>query len=342
MKKVFFLLFVFFQVMIIHGETYYNSNALGMILKQISPYTKNTYDWVLKRTLKNGIETRILFHNNREINTTTWRENGDNIIVLEFKDSILRKKEIYRGIYLLKEIHYDEAGNTETTVNKWRNNQLLTSDHLKNGHLVYRSTYLIDARGTLKRVIKTASDGGSLNTGFQFSNDRILNEWNSGEDIHSIYRYSKGQITKIESYDSRGIVSSENINRVDGNKKEVVIEYRNGEKVLRKYDNKKRIIFESYSGQGAGRIITYAYKEKKLSEKIIKGPGFREKHLYTYTNGNEVKTETVYRNGELLKQILPGKNGKSEEIIYQNGKPVLKVFYKDNVFVSREPYISSE
>ncbi len=326
----------------VYSETYYRSNALGMILKKIDPYTKNTYEWILKRKVENGIETRTLYHNNNEMSVTTRVENGSEIIVREFKKGILRKKEIFRDIYLLKEIHYDVSGKTETIINHWKNNQLFMSDHLKDGNLIYTNTYLIDIKGTLKRVVKISVDGSSQSTGFQFSNDRLLNEWNNGGNIYSIYRYGKGHIKKVETYDSQGIVSSQDINTDKENGKEVLITNRNGEKIMRQYDSKKRIIYESYTGTGPDRIIIYSYSGGKLSEKLIKEPGMREKHLYIYSQDDTVKKEKVYRDNDLLKEILPENNGKSEEIIYQDGKPVLKVFYKNNVFISREPYSNSE
>ncbi len=342
MGKIFFLLFLSTTVLQLHSETLFSSNPLGMPLKTISTCTKDTYEWILERKSNRGIETSILYHRGSKIKTTVRVSHGEGSTVSEYRNNILRKKDTYRGIYLMRETIFSSDGKTETVVNHWKSGQLIRADHLRDGRPVSQDLYTIDERGRLKRATRTLSGGSSLSVGFQYSNNRLLHEWNSEEGLRSVYSYSKGRITQVETYDAGALVSTQKIKSVSGGKKEIVDTFRDGKKIQRLYDDKDRVIYESYTGPEINRIIVYTYSNNTLHEKRIKEPGMREKHLYSYSEDGTLVQETVYRNGELLKQIRPEKGDRSEEIIYKDGTPQLKVVYEHNVIVSREPYQSSE
>ncbi len=327
----------------VYGKTlYYRSNALGMILREIPYDTRNTYEWVLERSVKGNTETKKLYHNGHRVKVLERITDGRESIVRERKNGILYKKSIYKGIYLIKQITYRTPHTTETLVNYWRNGQLYQADYFKNDKLLYQDVYITDSRGRLQRMTRQFHDGTTASTGLQISNNQILTEWTSMHDIDSVYRYSGGMVTESETYDAEGLLSFVKYTKQKGTLEEERVDDRTGEKVLRLYNKKNRIIYEEYTGKINPRIIEYTYKNDRLAEKILKKPGVREKHVYEYSAEGSLTMDRVYKNGSLVKVILPENNDKREEIIYVDNKPVLKVFYKNDSIVSREPYSKGE
>lgn len=336
MRQCFFLFFILFNFSYLFGVDYYSSNALGMVLKKISPMVKDTYLWVIKDEFNSNGETRTLYKNGRETKVIKRRKDGGKIIEEEWIEGRLKKESTWQGHFLLRERTFDNKGNATTLNYVWKDDFLNKIKYYKNNTLVFTTHYILAKNGKIQQVRREYPDGKIETTGFQYSGKYLLAEWSSTDNVDTIYRYKRGLLTKIDQYNTNGLFSTRVVTGVAMNQKIIKDSNKNGDKILRKYDSKNRLIYEEFTGKDKGKIIIYTYAGDKLSEKRIKSPGFREDHRYTYNSGGKLSLEKVFQNGDLIKDKILLDNGETEEIFYRNKAVLFKVYYKNGVVVKRE------
>lgn len=336
MKQYIFFFLLLFLFSYLFAEDYYSSNALGMVLKKISPLVKDTYQWVIKDEINNNGEIRTLYKNSREIKVIKRKKDGGNIIEEEWVEGKLKKESTYQGRFFLREKTFDNKGNTTTLHYVWNDGFLNRIDYYKNNTLVFSTHYILTNSGKIQQVRREYPDGKIETTGFQYSGKHLLTEWNSIEKNDTIYRYKRGLLTKIDQYNTNGLFYSRVATGEATNLKIIKDSDKNGDKILRKYDSKNRLVYEEFTGKDKGKIIIYTYVGDKLSKKRIKSPGFREEHRYTYGPDGKLSLEKVFQDGDLIKDKIPLSNGETEEIFYRNKTVLFKVYYKNGVVVKRE------
>jgi len=336
LRKYIFLILLLFLFSYLFAEDYYSSNALGMVLKKISPMVKDTYLWVIKDEFNSNGEIRTLYKNSREIKVIKRKKEGGKIIEEEWVEGKLKKESTYQGHFFLREKTFDNKGDTTTLHYVWNDDFLNRIDYYKNNTLVFSTHYILTNSGKIQQVRREYPDGKIETTGFQYSGKHLLTEWNSTDKDDTIYRYKRGFLTKIDKYNTNGLFSARVATGEAMNRKIIKDSNKNGDKILRKYDSKNRLIYEEFTGKDKGKIIIYTYVGDKLSEKRIKSPGFREGHRYTYDSDGKLSLEKIFQNGDLIKDKIPLGNGKTEEIFYRNNEVLFKVYYKNGVVVKRE------
>ncbi len=340
MKINILFLYLFLSLFNAYSEEYYISNALGMLLKSVNTNEKNGYEWIVKREVTDGKDIRTIYHNNMEEKVLIREQFREKVVIKEFVDGNLKKETEYAGSRLLKETSIKDKSSVITTVNIWKGNLLKATEYYKNKVLMYKDNYLIGSDGRLHQVRRTFPDGSIRTSGFHFSGNYITTEWSNSGTEDTIYNFSKGSLSRIEKYDSSGLISVQEITAEGENRQETEGNLRNSEKILRRYDSKNRVIYEEReSAQNQKKIVIYTYKNDRLTEKIIKEPGLRERHLYSYSEDGILQKETVFVGDAMLKEIYSLENGGTEEVIYKDGIPLLKVVYEDGVIISKEPVI---
>ncbi len=319
------------------GQKYYVSNPLGMVLRSVTRYEKGTHPWILEiKTGEDGSEIRILYHNGSVEKKYVKRTGESGTVLSVWQNDRMISRTEYSGRYIVRESVFRENGDVDTTVYTRDGDRVKSVSRFKNDVLVFTDTYVTGFNGRLYQVRRVYPDGRKDVFGVRYSDGEVASEWSREGDRSSIYYFENNDLVGIQEYEGDKLVSYEEKSG-DGSGVTTGRDITKEETTVRKYDDKNRLVYQEVFGRDKNIVISYKYSDDLLAEKVVKTPGNREKHVYSYDSGGNLLKEEVYVNNTLQKIIKPLGDGKMEETVYKNGVPLLKVVTKDGVEVSGEP-----
>lgn len=318
-------------------QEYYISNPIGMVLEKTERTDLHFKEWVLKIEKKGSIETRVLYHNGEEGKRTT-RENADGkIIIKEWDKSGKFTETVYRNGRMISQTSIQEGGEESKADFIWDNGNLKEVKHYKDGTLLFTDEYLVSSKGTLYQMSRVFPDGRTETEGYGYDGGGIAEHWSTASENTTLLFYKDNTLQSIEDYQNKKLLSSSHFGGEQDGKYQVDYSTETEERVSRKYALDGKILEEEITAPGKVRIVQYRYNASDLlSEKLIKEPGYREKHLYFYSSDSKLENEAIYQNNKIYKKIHYLGDGKSEETIFRNGLPVKRVMVKDDVVVEEE------
>lgn len=330
----FYLLIVTFQAF---PQEYYSSNPIGMVLEKTERTDLRFKEWVLEIEKKGSVETRVLYHNGEEDKRTTRENTEGNIIIKEWDNSGKFTETVYRDGRMISQTTIEEGGEEKKAEVIWNAGTLKEVRHYTDGTLNYTDEYLVSSKGTLYQMNRVFPDGRTETEGYGYSGGGIAEHWSTASNNTALFFYKENKLQSIEDYQNKKLVSSSNFGGEQNGKYQVDYSTETEEKVSRKYTLDGKLLEEEITAPGKVRIIQYRYNDSNLlAEKLIKEPGYREKHLYFYTRDSKLENEDIYQNNQIYKKIHYLGDGKSEETIFRNGLPIKRVMVKDDVVVEEE------
>ena len=289
-------------------------------------------EWVLEIKGSGSGEIRILYHNGKEDKKTSRENDGDTVTIKEWKGGSLKKVTVYKDGRILREMTSES-----TSVFVWGKDNIREIKHFRNGDLVFTDKYLIGSKGVIYRITRVFPDGREETAGYNYGKGGITGQWNTEGESSILLFYKDNDLDEIDNYKGGELVSSTKYGSEADDSFQQEYNAGTGENVRRKYNGDGKIIEEEISSPGKVRIVYYSYNSSGLlSEKLIKEPGYREKHLYFYGAEGTEESEEVYKNNNLYKKIRYMEDGKREETVFRNGKPLKKVIIKDDVVIENE------
>ncbi len=318
------------------GQEYYVSNPLGMVLRSVTKYEKGSHPWILEiKAGDGGSEVRILYHNDSVDKKYIKRITESGTVISVWEGGRMVGQTEYSGRYVTKESVFSENGDVETTEYTRDGDRLKSVSRFRNDVLLFTDTFITGFNGRLYQVRRTYPDGRKDIFGVRYSGKEVASEWSKEGDRSSIYYFENNDLVGIQEYEGDKLVSYEEKSG-DGSGVTTGRDITKEETTVRKYDDKNRLVYQEVFGKDTNIVISYKYSNDLLAEKLVKTPGNREKHVYSYDAGGNLLKEDVYVNNTLQKIIKPLGDGKMEETVFKNGIPLLKVVTKDGVEISRE------
>ncbi len=333
------LLVFYFLLLSFHAfsQEYYISNPIGMVLEKTGRTDLRFKEWVLEIEKKGSVETRVLYHNGEEDKRITKENREGNSVIKEWVNGGKFKETVYCGGRMLREITIEDGNEESRSEFIWEAETLRKVKHYKDDTLIFTDEYLVSGTGALYQMNRVFPDGRMETAGYGYNGEGIAEHWSTGSEKTSLFFYNNNNLQSIENYQNKKLVSSSNFGGGPDGKYQVDYSAESEEKVIRKYTSAGKLIEEEFTAPGKIRIVQYRYNDSELlSEKLIKEPGYREKHLYYYSSESKLQSEDIYKNNQIYKKIQYLKDGKSEETIFRNGLPLKRVMVKDDVVVEEE------
>jgi antitoxin component YwqK of YwqJK toxin-antitoxin module len=327
----------------------YRSNDFGMLLARIAPYQKDDSRWIL-RVRRNGLdEERRLYDNGKEVRRweTTWNKEHTVRVEKEIAGGVLAARSVYDASgSLLQEEEYTAGALSKKTLFTYANGRLSLTRVLAgvDGRQVSAEVYLYAANGGLREVRRTAPPGETTVSSSIRGNSGLSEQRSSMEGSLFIERYdTDGKLINRERRADGVPVSIEDFAYDPGTRTLVSSVERlpaeNG-RIERRYDEAGRLSQETSSVKGATReIVAYGHDEKgNVISKTRRGPEGLEAWKYSYSASGDLSREEYFLRGVRVKITIHGEGKLRTEELYREGELFLKVFYDGDTRLREDVY----
>ena len=336
----------------LHGfgeDLLYRSNDFGMLLARIAPYQKDDSRWVL-RLRRNGLdEERQLYDNGKEARRweITWNKEHMEKVEKDFAGGVLTARRVYDAAgSLLQEEEYTAGELSKKILFTYANGRLERRRVLAgvDGRQISADVYLYAANGGLREVRRTVSPGEEIVSSSVTGTSGLSEERSSMGGSIFIERYDPyGKLVNRERRDDGVSVSIEDFEYDPGSHALASSKERlQGESglIARRYGDAGRLSEETMTVKGAVReILTYERDEKgKVTSKTRRGPEGIEVWKYSYSDSGDLSREEYFRRGIEVKVTVHGEGKLRTEELYRDGELFLKVFYDGDTRLREEVY----
>jgi len=327
----------------------YRSNDFGMLLARISPYQQDDTRWVL-RIRRSGLdEERLLYDNRKEVKRWEISWNGERTerVEKEIAGGVLAARRIYDASgSLLQEEEYAAGALSKKTLSTYANGRLTRTRALSgpDSREISSEVYLYAANGGLREVRRTVSPAETIVSSSITGASGLAEERSSMGGGLFIERYdTDGRLINRERRDDSVTVSIEDFAYASGSRtltssvEKLPVE---DGLVERRYDDAGRLSRETRSVKGTIReIVEYKHDEKgKVTSKTRRGPEGLEVWKYSYSDSGDLSREEYFQRGILVKVTVHGEGKIRTEELYRDGELFLKVFFDGDTRLREEVY----
>lgn len=341
MKRICFLFFLL-PVSLYSQVAYYRADKSGAVFNQIGVSRLDEFKYVLSvEELDNAI-IRRLFENQKEIRR--WERTYENrksspgyyqesefvgdkkLLTSYFVRFRLDKEEIYfeNKLSEIRVYQYSGDGLSSTTVKSSDENTL------------YTTTYTRGSHGRLLRATNSHTSGETTYSVYGFREFDLRNQIHTYSGYSFQYNYFKGKLVSTEEWQGDNLV----YRKIERNENYESIEedFLNEKTVVRTFDKDERIIKEVTQIGSAKIIVDYLYDaENRVSQKFISSDARRERVTYTYGAEDQVTESLIYVNDQLTRKLIYEDSLQDyTEIVYRQGKPFMRILFRDNIEVENE------
>lgn len=343
-----FLLILFFITGSLYPDTrYYESNDIGMKLKEISEEDIRKYKYVLFVEETEEMEKKSLYSEKELIkrwelslyNTRNVREertySGETLESVRYYDR--------RG-RLTEEDLYSEDLITQKTVFFYRENQELyqTKTFDNKGYLLYYEDYEFNRHGMIRRVKRTWGDGRIQVSSFIYGKGQLVEEVYSSDKEMTISRFDEsGRLKLIEVWKEGELLKDKTFfyNKKDGLlvstlEKNLV----GGLETQNLYDKEGRLSKEIVTkGDVTSYENTYFYDEegRKSKMKKVSDRGLEEWSFY-YNSEGDLNREEYFNRGMLERRTVYTSDNSYYEELFRYGELLIRVYYEDEAKIKEE------
>ncbi len=320
----------------------YQSNELGMPLREILPFRQDEVAYVLRVERGEGREVRILYHDGEE--QRRWeREGGQE---KEYREGVLVEAERRDAAgRLVERSTYSEGELSSRTVYSYGPGGLRSArTYDAAGKLAYTDSYTLGPGGELRAVRRTRGDGTVERAAATESGGRLLVERSSLGGQALVNRYDRqGRRIVREVWDGGTLQERETYRYREGEGEAVIAASQlqdavTGRRTLRSYDEQGRLVLEEvYQGEAVVEETRRSWDEEGREVATIRrGPeGLEQWRNFYGEDGKRVRQE-YYRRGALEKVTLFGEEKLTTEEFYRDGRPFLRVTTRDGEKLKEE------
>ena len=342
MKHFFSVLIVLAAFPLSAQMTYYRADKSGAVYNQIGASRFEEFDYVITVEDLDNAVIRQLFEKQKEIRR--WERTYDNrrmypgryqeteftgarkLLTSYFNNYRLQKEEIYfeNRISEVREYQYSGSSLSATVVK--------TPDE----KVIYTTTYTRGSNGRLLRATNTYENGEMTYSVYGFLDFDLRNQIHTYSGYSFQYNYFKGKLVSSEEWIGTDLVYRKI--EQDENRQAIEEDFSNNKKIIRDFDEENRVIREvTYIGS-AKIVIDYTYdKDNRVTEKYISSDARRERVTYEYDKEGNVTDSLVYVNDVLTRELIYEDSAQDyTEIVYREGKPFIRVVFRDNIEVENE------
>jgi YD repeat-containing protein len=338
MKKLAILSCFLFVCSGVWSEQYFQSNALGLPIREIKGFRIDEFLYVLTIDEEDNLTIKTLMMDGKEYKR--WElEFVEDLLVTEtvYLEGAISETRQYNVGSLTEEVLYDGGAITEKRVYDYSSGFLKEVRAVDGeGTALYTDVYERSAAGRLRRIHRSSGEDIE-ESGFIYSKGELVQEWHGKDDEGILFRYHNGEKLAEETWEGLKLLLAEEVRMFDG-KKEIVIEDAIlGITTTKYYDDEDRVKIERReTADDLLEHIRYDYEGEKVAEKTRISRAAKEDWRYAYDSDGEVIRETLVRNTWTVKVIEHTGEGEYFEEIYRDGLPALRVYFKDGTKVDEE------
>jgi YD repeat-containing protein len=314
-------------------EEDYRSNAIGMRLGAATEAS----GYVLRVRSADGTEEDRLFDEGREVRRTVRVRNPADGTVSETvsEQGTVTATRTYDASGRLAE----EKTAQGVRILRYRGEALESLEVSDaDGKPLYRERYAYTSRGRLREAERVYADGSRSISSFLFSDGRLVSERLAADERVLTARFDASGRLVAESEQQGGEVVWERTLRYDAASGELAqtLERRKDHTLRGLYDAAGRIVQEERTGSGSYRsFYTYDAGGRQVRLRRIGGLGTEEWQT-TYDDKGNASRESYLVRGLLQRvRVHTGERAWYDDL-YHDGKPVLRVTYRNDEKVGEE------
>ncbi|WP_156888343.1 hypothetical protein [Spirochaeta cellobiosiphila] len=322
--RLFLQFFILSTVLIgVYSGDWYRSNSLGMELELISQGRLNDYEY----TLNVEEEKKTLYLDGSLLWIKDVISNSPLIIQKRDNDLTLIEEEVFSSNNDLTEYKYIQ--NDQVIQEKYEYDhykRIKRIKYYKDNKLIETRSYRYDSKGRLV-ALNRLSDVGLKNSSMIYSNTGNLLADQEHSNRNYIFTFNKNGIKKIVESDEDVVI------------KEEVFLYNDLGQIIKKHSvtQEGTFISDSYDENllikrleeyknGEKKTITYSYKNGLRTERSESYKGQRDKWIYQYSNSQQLKVETYYKN-LVLTWIKTYDDDTIHQVWYEDGQVIMERKY---------------
>ena len=322
----------------VFAERVYVSNALGMPIREIRELRVDEFQFVLKVEETEELIIRTLLKDQEEFKRWELQYNlGMLVSESLFVDGIISEARLYQQGRVLEERYYEDGNTAEWRVYEYSDGMLRqVSGYDSDGKLSYRDIYERSTEGRLRRVTREGIDE-SRESAFTYAGGRLIEEWHGEGGEGLLFRYHEGERLAEETWEGLKLLLAEEILRYEGKKEVVKDDKVQGLKTTQYFSDGDKVAVErTESSDDLIEHIRYKYTEKKITQKTRITRSAKEDWQFVYDDSGELQREILVRNDQVVRIIDYLREGEYTEDIYREGKPALRIYFKDGQKIDEE------
>jgi len=338
----------------LHGfgdDLYYRSNDFGMLLARIPSSRRDDSRWVLQVSRGGLDEVRRLFDNGVEVKRWdfTWNREGSERVERQTAAGVLSARRVYAASgSLLQEEEYTAGVLSKKSLFTYVNGRLSRSRTLAGADEspISSEVYLYAANGGLREVRRTVPLGTPLVSSVVASTVGLSEARSAMGGSLFIERYdTEGRLIYRERREDGTSVSTEDFSYGPGSRKLASSEERlplEHAVVTRGYDGDGRLARETTSVNGSVRVTIGYERDAKgnVTSKTSRGIAGSESWKYTRSESGDLSREEYFQRGILVKVTIPGEGKLRTEELYKDGELFLKIFFDGDTRLREEVYLN--
>lgn len=333
MKIILSVVFIIFSAVIAHADEYYESNILGMKLKEISsPYDSET-GWVLTIVKsEGGGETRYLDRDNERVSTKEISIDGKDVTEITTEKGRVLKVKRTDGIILSEQSEKDD-GSSELLEYSYEGRILKSTDVTIDKVKAYTDNYYYTNSGRLldvQRDYYNSPDDSSIS--FVFDDGRISSFWLTSKDRSNYLRFDSGGLILSETFGDDYNETREYKRAADGTKVEIITDGSSEIETRLYYDSENRL--RRSRRTDGGTLVEesgWLYRGGKLVEFRTRRALLLDVFSYEWSADGELLKEKYTRNGIIIQLTEYQSEADFTETLYRNGRAVLKINYAGGI-----------
>lgn len=242
MRRAAFLLLFFCVSAFALAERYYESNALGLPIREIREFRADEFTYVLITEESDGTSVRTLLKDEEEYKR--WElEYLEGLLVSEviYVEGVLSESRSYDNGALVEEVLYENGEVAEKRLYDYSAGYLQKVRAVDGeDNLIYVDSYERSAVGRLRRVNRLSGEDKD-ESAFIYSGGDLVEEWHGSDDEGVLFRYHDGKKLAEETWEGLKLLLAEEIKEIDGKKEVVVEDAELGTTTTRYYDQEDRL-----------------------------------------------------------------------------------------------------
>ncbi len=331
MKKLAILICLLLACPSVWAERYFESNALGLPIREIKVFRIDEFQYVLRIDEEGDLTLKTLLMDTQEYKRWELRF-VEGLLVSEsiYLEGVLSESRNFELGVLINEVLYDDGTIGEKRIYDYSSGFLKEVRAVDgDGNLLYTDVYERSRIGRLRRIHRVSPEEIE-ESAFIYSKGELVEEWHGKDDEGILFRYHDGKKLAEETWEGLKLLLAEEIRVFDGKKQVVIEDATLGITTTKYYDDEDRLKIErTETAEDLLEHIRYDYEGEKVSEKTRITRAAKEDWRYEYDADGEVVRETLVRNTWTVKVIEHTGEGEYYEEIYRDDVPALRVYFKD-------------
>jgi antitoxin component YwqK of YwqJK toxin-antitoxin module len=350
MRRYFLWVFLMLAASQLFGDDLlYRSNDFGMCLERIAPYQKDAFRWILRVRRSGSNEQRLLYDSGRQVRRwdASWNRERTQRVERETLGTLLAARRLYDASGgLLQEDEYTAGKLSKKTIFSYADARLVRRRVLggPDERQISEDLYIYAVDGGLREVRRTLAAGEPIVSSSTMSSSGLAEERSSMGGSLFIERYDpNGRLVNRERRDSGVLVSIEDFLYDQRSKYRISSVERlpaeNG-LVERRYDSSGRLSRETKSVKGrVQEVLELQYDENgKVTSKMRSSSEGLETWKYSYSDSGQLSREEYFRRSIRVKATIYGAGKLRTEELYRDGELFLKVYYDGDTRLREEVY----